>query len=106
MSSPFEVGEDHASLLREVIASNLTVAYLLELQRRAGDPDPNPVHPLASVLDVFDTIQEVLLPDDDERDEIPSASQPPPDLTVGRVENPEGSPFESTIRYLRARRRK
>ena len=107
MSADDGSSDELKDLLRQVVASNLTVAYLLEQTRRERHPkDDEHHHPFAQVLEIFEMISEIMEPSDDEELEDGGEEE---DLAFGGTQPPsaaKGSPFESTIRYLRPKRKK
>lgn len=108
MSSDLNQDEELKDLLRQVIAANLTSAYQTEMLRRTLHPTEEKSHPLSQVLDVFETLCEVMEPDDDETDlDVPSVGRTARDETRNQALKSQGSsaPFESTLRYLRPRKR-
>lgn len=88
-------------LLRELIASNLTVALEIELLRREMKGKEAGEHPLSPVLEHFEMIQDVLDPADEEED-LASAL-----LSSRRPAAPtRGNPFSATMRYVKPRSRR
>jgi hypothetical protein len=107
MASDNGSSDEMRDLLRQVVASNLTIAYQMEQLRRQLHPKDEKLHPLAQVLETFDMIREVMGPEEDEdSDDLEDSA----DIEVGEARSPsallEGTPFESTLRYLRPRRKK
>jgi len=90
-------------MLRDMIASNLTVAYQIEMMRREMNPSGEEGHPLSDVLDMYDMVREVMAPDDGSETDL-EAEELVTDLPSNVPRVKEAGPFASTMRYLRPRR--
>lgn len=101
-------------LLRQMIAGNLTIAYQLEMARRLAHPGEEKVHPMSKVLEVFETLCEVMDPDDDdleeleeEGDEEEAAAPPLASASLGELKKTlKDRPFASTLTYMRHGRKR
>ncbi len=112
MASDSDSSEGMKDLLRQVVASNLTVAYQMEQLKRNMHPKEEKLHPFAQVLEVFEMIREVMGTEDDdddiEQDAEDIAAGETAEVGEGRSSSSllEGTPFESTLDYLRPRRKR
>jgi len=113
MSKEFGQMETMEELMQDMVAANLTVAFQLELLRRdTTEHGQAEGHPFAHVLEVFEMAREIMAPfgEEDNADEalleedLPSLEETAERATP--ITMPGGGPFESTMRYLKARRRR
>lgn len=99
-------------LLRQMIAGNLTIAYQLEMARRMAHPGEEKVHPMSKVLEVFETLCEVMDPGDDEDEEALDEEEdlPSPPLasaSLGELKKTlKDRSFTSTLSYMRHGRKR
>lgn len=103
--SSAEQHEELTDLLRQVVASNLTSAFQMELLRRSLQPEAHKGdgHPMAKVLEIFETMCEVMeegMDDEGEEEELDDLGLKPPPAP-----KPESNPFASTVSYLKSRKR-